>query len=68
MKTPKTKIHTSLEHKVASVKNDEELYAIKQKAWIENGDFVIMAHQLEKLGNMHRMIIEAIALDIYGKR
>jgi hypothetical protein len=53
--------------KVASIKSEQELFDLKQQEWINHGNLVVMAHQIEKLGNNERTIIELIGLRLYGK-
>ena len=59
---------SSLVGKIESAKSDEELFEIKRQAWLRNGDFVLMRHQLDKESSIHRIFIEAMANVIYGKR
>jgi hypothetical protein len=68
MKIPKTSIQSQLAHKVVSEKNDEEKYQEKKELWLKYGSFVLTADQLNTLSNMHKIIIEAIATVLYGKR
>jgi hypothetical protein len=68
MKTPSTKVHTSLEHKVANVKNDEELYQKKRKAWLQGEGLHLNTAQINMLSLEHRWAIDIIGNLTYGKR
>jgi len=68
MKIPPAKVKTSLEHRVASVKNDDELHTMKQRYWQDSGHLVIMAEQIAAMSNFYKMMIKAIGNILYGKR
>jgi hypothetical protein len=67
VKIPKSKIHTSLEA-APSDYNEEERFKRAQKAYIENGDICILHDQFMKLSNINKIMLEAIAQSLYGKR
>jgi hypothetical protein len=67
MKTPKPTLKSSLAHKVASAKNDDELYNVKRAAWMDVGHLVVMNNQIKAMGNNEQMILELIGLRLYGK-
>jgi hypothetical protein len=67
MKTPISKIHTSLENAPSNY-NEEERFKRAQKAYIENGDICILHDQFMKLSNINKIMLEAIAQHLYGKR
>jgi len=68
MKTPKPHLKSSLAHKVASTKNDEELHDVKRKAWLDSGHLVIMDNQIKAMGTHEQMVLELIGMRLYGKR
>jgi hypothetical protein len=67
MKTPKPTLKSSLAHKVANVKNDEELYQKKRKAWLQGEGLHLNTAQINMLSLEHRWAIEIIGNLTYGK-
>lgn len=64
----KPKIRRSLENKAESDYNDADRFHVAQKAWLNDGDIVLLADQVAKLNHTHQFMLEAIAIHIYGKR
>jgi hypothetical protein len=64
----KSKIRTSLEKKAESDYNDADRFHVAQKAWLNDGDIVLLSDQIAKMNNMHQIMLEGIANHIYGKR
>jgi len=50
-----------------SKKNDEELYEIKRKAWLQDGILMVSLNQPD-LTWVEREQIEQLGKEIYGKR
>jgi hypothetical protein len=47
--------------------NNNEIFEIKRKAWLNNEGLILSAAQIAKLDNEHQWAIEIIGNIIYGK-
>lgn len=52
----------------ASNLSDNEMFAIKRKAWLNDGMIVLNAEQIAKLGLLEKSMLEIATNRIYGKR